>query len=283
LQPAPGPELIELRAVIERELQSGAPREVTLARLQEAGQDRLDGLLGDVYAETLMSQGRADELIEQARTLTGTFRNDPGPDLRKARVAMLCTYAAALEGKNMIAMAARAWRAAGILSGWRSADPYLALTAEIGSLRCMRKRRLGWLFHPLVFYGQSPKFAALLRQAEELQDLRQRPVTARECVAEVVGPLHATGNRKGRLWELLVWLEERGEAFPSVSIEPERLRHVSEALFGETVMSANELVSRTVRLAYDPSQSPKLAKALRDEVDWTLVRAANREPAPAPA
>ena len=256
----------EYRLMMLREVQSNGLSGGLADRLQQQNADRLDGPLGDVYAQLLLWEGRLEELLNQARRLLSR----PSGHYDKAVFAsVLATVAGALEGQHHLREAQTYWlRASRIAKGL--ADQLDELGPLIGTIRTRRK------------LGTTPdrrrtEFKRAISIVGSLRrELYDRRVQAREAAAELSEILvdGKVGYEHDSVRRLVAFVLEVSEAFPSAVDDPARLQALSNRLVGtRRLLSLRELNDAVSKLLYrDSERLQLLVRALRDEVDWSLSR-----------
>jgi len=258
----------DLRGVVRRDLQQGRFEEA-LRTLQQKTADRLDGDLGDIYAETQVALGQHDQLISEVEGLQGPLASN-NPDIRAGIEA---AAAGVLEGRNLLQEALHRWQAAREAAvGSTDDELMLRLSSHIGVLRVGRK-----LLRSDVRRDELKRACQL---AEQLQrQLLERAVVLRETVAELSELWLEAANSPYRyiLQMLFSGLLRLREAFPSARDDQKRTEQISLELFGQTLQRVDDLNAYAEKFSYGPpSEVAKLIRVLRDEVDWTLERAALR-------
>jgi hypothetical protein len=259
--------LAELRLVIRRELQSGAAPLDTLVRYNV---DTLDGPLGDVYAEALATSGQISKLLIEVRAMRNRHAAAPGA----VRAAILATAGGLLEGQGKLGEALAYWEEARMPQPQRDEEAALTeLGGIVGWLRTRRKLRL--------LQGRRAELENLFAHMEERsRPLASRPVLLRELLAEAGDLFIEPYTRDIFAYQaLLAVLLRAGEAFPSVLVDGERLSLLSDWLdLGSLASSPEMLGDLATKLAYSENSEirHRLVWVLRDEVEWTLVRALSR-------
>lgn len=257
----------EFRLFARKELQAGAPAEEILARWESEG-SRLDTPLGDIYASALLSTGQHDLLLVQARNLMAA-RSTRISD--KTRSAVLSISAGLLEGRDAWGEAQTHWIQA-LSAADKSRDERTQLSGLVGCTRIRRK--LG---------GDATARLRDLRRGLALvqsmqRSLYQQPVLAREAAAEFSEVILSNDNEaRSDLQRLIGYLAESNELLPSAISESSRLIHLSGLLLGQPYdgLDLRNLTSFAHKMVYDrPGEVKRLIHVLRDEVDWSLHRAA---------
>ncbi|GGL35552.1 AAA family ATPase [Caulobacter rhizosphaerae] len=261
----------ELRRVIRRDIQQGLAPLPTLARY---GLDRLDGPLGDVYAEALVVAGCWHDLLIQANRLRSNWRHVPP----SSAASIYATTAGVLEGLGRLSEAFTYWDIAGSIVLGPSTDQdgeRLALGVSVGQARIRRKTM------PLGVSRRNAELDRLFREARgSEQALHGGAVLLRELVAELIEIL-GDGYHEGfrQVFDWLQVLLERNEAFPSALDNPARAKEIARVL-GAPDWPMNELMSLLRKQLYearhDERQMAAWARLLREEVDWTLAKAVSR-------
>lgn len=253
----------ELRGLILRQLQSG---EDPIALLAGHRVDSLAGPLADLYAEALVGSGQQARLLMEARALPPAPKSD-----REIRAAVAAVIAGVLEGKGQLSEALPWWAKARRPTSPEPAAELTQLGGQVGWLRTRRK------LNRLSDRSAGAEIAVdlLIRHA---QILPSRPVLLRESLAEVGDALLAPGRSGRDIYDrLFSTLLEGEESFPSLIEDGTRLAVVAERLGFGFVDSAYALRSIAVKgLNIDGGR--RLVAALREEVDWTLARAASHHP-----
>jgi hypothetical protein len=270
----------DLRGIIRRELQSGTRGAMPLLRAN--GFDRLNGALGDIYAEALLSEGRYSELIRKTAAVKSFPLTFMPPQVRGG---VFSVTAAALEGLGRLSEALSYWsEAQGLRFGDNEDERLLDLSTRIGTLRTQRKLdRLKLKDAPPapempVDERRRTAIDQALTLAQSLEtSVVGRGVVLRETVAELSEVLlRPNENRNYLLTNLLEHLFRMHEAFPSARADTARAAAIGIDLF-ESAMPPDALDDYAQKLVYGTSdQIAKLIAVLREEVDWTLARALER-------
>lgn len=253
-----------------RAFQTGGDIEDLLKRLRAVGMDRIEGPLADVYAEILSRQGRHQELLDGARQIA----SESVTVSANIAVSVLSIAAALLEGNGDLVEAEHFWRAAHMRSLTMEAAPS-QLAVYIGAVRVLRKlNRLTSERDEIL-----EKAIALVPRAR--QEVFSQRVLARESAAELSevllpGSLYSDEQQRA-VRELMYFVLEANEAFPSAIADVRRLGQIGQA-FGVVGISSqrylHDLASKSVY--GDEYTLQILIRVMREEVDWTLARAANR-------
>ncbi|MDR7117613.1 AAA family ATPase [Caulobacter sp. BE254] len=281
--PARFDDLDAARALLQRQTHDSAARAATLEFMEINELARLDGPAGDLYAEALVAEGRINRLIREADRLSRWIDFDMPVQWADVRAAVFATVAGALEGLGDLHAALEDWRVSEAFSANGTYAPHNTLAAVVGQIRVTRKWKNPSLAGPLRQLDEA-RIASLKRATVWLDVLgdpvRERPVLARECVAEVSelllwpterAPIVDPSLRPIR--EILDWLVGAGEAFPSIRIDPGRLTTIAVALGMEPDTSFRNMINTQMKRLYDSDGLSRLIPVLQDEVDWTLKRA----------
>ncbi|MBF0305341.1 MAG: ATP-binding protein [Alphaproteobacteria bacterium] len=259
----------EMRLFAQKEMQSGGVSPDFLDWLAREKLDRLDGPLADIYADFLVRQGRHDQLLDEARAL---LTNQRGLFPGEAAVGVFSLAAAVLEGRQLLSEAQTFWLQA-LRLATSLEDEALRLASLIGSIRIRRKLAAG---------SQARKQEldqALALLTGRIQAISKQRVLARETAAELAEVLLDEEQGEGRqaVRRLISFVLEANEAFPSAGDNPLRLEEVAKTLFGGPgPSSVSVLHDLTAKLLYSsqPDDLRRLVGVLREEVDWSLARAA---------
>ena len=260
----------ELRLFAQRALLSGGWSQLLAEQLQENGADRIDGPLGDIYAELLVRRGSFDELLGQARDLaTSRSEYDDGDVI----AGVFTIVAATLEGRQLLGEAQTFWLQA--LRKVRGSDKRIELSCLVGSIRTRRK--LG-----VTLKKREEEFRRALTIVVDLgHEIYEQRVLARESAAELSEILLHRDRDSDHVRQLISFVLETNEAFPSAVDNPQRRFDLGLRLAGlRDTRSLRELNNTVAKLIYGDDEALKqIIVALREEVDWSLAQALRRSEA----
>jgi len=263
--------VVELRKAALGMLQSG-DNDRLATTLSDVGLDSITSELGDIYIQLLISQRRYPEVLAAG---TDLIASDSPRQSLSVRARALGSVASFHEGRTAFSTARKFWLHAARLA--KIAPNTLTPTTEdwraeaagirVGELRISRK----------LESEAGTRSASLIRLLDEVQLLsaivRTRVVFARELAAELGDVLDLVGaDAQLRTWiELVRFVVEVGEAFPSALRNKNRVSEIGFALFEKRFDTMRELTGTILRHTYNGDEVfVRLVPVLRFEVDWTL-------------
>ncbi|MGO8124276.1 hypothetical protein ACC728_24995 [Rhizobium ruizarguesonis] len=261
---------LELREVVRRELQAVADGADPLGTLANFGVSHMRGALADLFAEALLSVGQLDELLLGAARLVASRDAPP-----RAIAAVSNIAGAVLEGLGRLSEAYDYWHAGIDIAGTSDTEEiHIAVAARIGALRTARKQ--DELRHYMSFESSRARLITetLALAKVVLPTLSRRAVEAREIVAETADP-ESEQVVPDLLFRIFADLVGSGEAFPSLAERPQRLEECARE-FGFQALTVREFSSFLSKMVYGRDQG-RVIELMREEVDWTLAHAVNRE------